>query len=56
LWFNKKTTAKRKEEKSVVMKVPTLVTIVLLCLSFNAAAAIWYVDKDNSGAEDGTAW
>jgi len=38
------------------MKVPTLVTILLLCLSFNAAATVWYVDKDNTGAEDGTSW
>ncbi len=38
------------------MRKSILLLVSLLALSTNAAAAIWYVDKDNTGAEDGTAW
>ncbi|MBI4557841.1 MAG: PKD domain-containing protein [Candidatus Hydrogenedentes bacterium] len=34
----------------------TFLTVLVLSLSLGAPAAVWYVDKDNTGAEDGTSW
>jgi len=34
-----------------------LVSVVGACLAnTTASAAVWYVDKDNTGTEDGTSW
>jgi len=38
------------------MKLSRVVVAALLSMSLNASADVWYVDKDNSGAEDGTSW
>ena len=29
---------------------------IFVCLCATASASVWYVDKDNSGAQDGTSW
>ena len=33
-----------------------VVGIALVVLCADATAAVWYVDKDNTGPEDGTSW
>lgn len=38
------------------MKLCCIVLGILLAAATTAHAAVWYVDTDNSGAEDGTAW
>jgi formylglycine-generating enzyme required for sulfatase activity len=29
---------------------------VFVCLCATSSASVWYVDKDNTAAEDGTSW
>ena len=39
-----------------VARMVEAVAILLCCFCATASASVWYVDKDNSGAQDGTSW
>jgi len=42
--------------KQRAFSLTVLLATALVAISAHAAAAVWYVDKDNTGAEGGTSW